>query len=88
MHFSKYKGFLLRKQWKFESASGCCVRGSPIFFFVTFFFVMLLAFRGPKLDKLFSGRDPNADFGVQYYFILVLTFPLCLGVVMYQLFRK
>lgn len=81
MHFSKYKGFLLRKQWKFESESECCVSGS-------LFFVMQLAFRGPKLDKLFSGRGPNADVGVQYYFILGLTFPLFLGVVMYQLFRK
>ena len=83
MHFSK--GFLLRKQWKFESVSGCCVRGSPL---VAFFFAMQLTFRGPKLDKLFSGGGPNADFGVQYYFILGLTFPFCLGVVMYQLFRK
>ena len=85
MHFSKYKGFLLRKQWKFESVSGCCVRGSPV---VAFFFVMQLVFRGPKLDKLLSERGPNADVGVQYYFILGLTFPSCLGVVMYQLFRK
>lgn len=65
--------------------SGCCVRGSPV---VAFFFVMQLAFRVPKLDKLFSGRGPNAVVGVQYYFILGLTFPLCLGVVMNQLFRK
>lgn len=65
--------------------SGCCVRGSPV---VAFFFVMQLAFRVPKLDKLFSGRGPNADVGVQYYFILGLTFPFCLGVVMNQLFRK
>ena len=85
MHFSKYRGFLLRKQWKFESVSGCCVRGSSV---VAFFFVMQLVFRGPKLDKLLSGRGPNADVGVQYYFILGLTFPSCLGVVMYQLFRK
>ena len=63
MHFGKYKGFLLRKQWKFESGSGCFVRGSPV---VAFFFVMQLAFRGPKLDKLFSRRGPNADVGVQY----------------------
>ena len=65
--------------------SGCCVRGSPV---VAFFFVMQRVFRGPKLDKLLSGRGPNADGGVQYYFILGLTFPSCLGVVMYQLFRK
>ena len=85
MHFSKYEGFLLRKQWKFESASECCVSGSPV---VAFFFVMQRVFRGPKLDKLLSGRGPNADVGVQCYFILGLTFPLFLGVVMYQLFRK
>ena len=85
MHFSKYKGFLLRKQWKFESVSGCCVRGSPV---VAFFFVMQLAFRGPKLDKLLSGRGPNADVRVHYYSILCLIFPLFLGVVMYQLFKK
>ena len=72
MHFSKYKGFLLRKQWKFESGSGCFVRGSPV---VAFFFVMQLAFIGSKLDKLLSGRGPNTDVGVQYYFILGLTFP-------------
>ena len=85
MHFSKYKGFLLRKQWKFESVSGCCVRGSPV---VAFFFVMQRVFRGPKLDKLLSGRGPNADVRVHYYSILGLTFPLFVGVVMYQLFKK
>ena len=76
MHFSKYKGFLLRKQWKFESGSGCFVRGSPV---VAFFFVMQLAFIGSKLDKLLSGRGPNADVGVQYYFILSLTFSVWCG---------
>lgn len=76
MHFSKYKGFLLRKQWKFESASECCVSGSPV---VAFFFVMQRVFRGPKLDKLLSGRGPNADVGVQCYFILGLTFSFVFG---------
>ena len=76
MHFSKYKGFLRRKQWKFESASECCVSGSPV---VAFFFVMQRVFRGPKLDKLLSGRGPNADVGVQCYFILGLTFSCVFG---------
>ena len=79
MHFDKCKGFLLRKQWKFESAIGCCVRGSPV---VAFFFVMQLAFRGPKLDKLFSGRSPNADVGVNINYSICLTYPMCLGMVM------
>ena len=43
MHFSKYEGFLLRKQWKFESASECCVSGSPV---VAFFWLCNLPSEG------------------------------------------
>ena len=40
---------------------------------------MQRVFRGPKLDKLLSGRGPNADVGVQCYFIVGLTFSFVFG---------